>query len=149
MSDHRDFFYQAGSAARPYGSGRSQQDYGAREHGRDRGRFGRRYPGYTEYDYAGPFGGVGPKGYVRADQRIREEVCDILTDDSWLDACNIEVEVKEGEVVLDGTVRDREQKRLAERIAERIAERAAGVRHVQNNLRVANGAGRDMPFGLP
>jgi hypothetical protein len=133
MSDHRDFYYQTDPR---YGSGRSQQDHGAREHGRDRGRFGRRYPGYADYEYAeqGPFAGVGPKGYVRTDERIREAVCEILTDDSWLDACDIDVEVKDGEVVLAGTVRDGEQRRLA----ETVAGRTAGVRHVQNNLRMAD-----------
>lgn len=76
--------------------------------------------------------GVGPKGYVRSDERIRELVCDDLMDDPWVDASGIEVAVKNGEVTLSGTVKTRETKRWA----EDIAEHAGGVKHVQNNLRV-------------
>jgi len=76
--------------------------------------------------------GVGPKGYVRSDERIRELVCDDLMDDPWLDASRIEVAVKDGEVTLSGSVEDRDAKRLA----EDVAEHTGGVKHVQNNLRV-------------
>ena len=78
--------------------------------------------------------GVGPKGYVRSDERIRELVCDDLMDDPWLDASGIEVTVKDGEVTLSGTVEDRDAKRWA----EDVAEHTGGVKHVQNNLRVGS-----------
>ena len=80
----------------------------------------------------GQYKGKGPKGYMRSDQRIQEDVCDRLSDDSRLDASNIEVKVQEGEVVLTGTVNDREQKRRAEDLAERIS----GVRDVENHIKV-------------
>ena len=76
--------------------------------------------------------GRGPKGYRRSDERIRDDMCDRLADDPRLDASEIEVRVENGEVTLDGTVDSRE----ARRRAEDIAEAAAGVIHVQNNLRV-------------
>ena len=78
--------------------------------------------------------GVGPKGYVRSDARIRELVCDDLTDDPWVDASGIEVTVENGEVTLSGTVDSRDSKRRA----EDVAEHAGGVKDVQNNLRVRN-----------
>lgn len=86
--------------------------------------------------------GRGPRGYRRADARIAEDVNDRLTEDSWLDASDIDVRVHEAEVTLDGWVRTRGDKRRAEDLAEQVA----GVRHVQNNLRVgdnpqANAAG--------
>jgi osmotically-inducible protein OsmY len=77
--------------------------------------------------------GRGPKGYIRSDDRIREDVCDRLTDDLHIDASEIDVRVANGEVTLSGTVTDRTAKRHAEDLAERIG----GVRHVQNNLRVS------------
>jgi hypothetical protein len=76
--------------------------------------------------------GKGPRGYSRSDDRIREDVCDCLTDDPHLDASSIEVQVRSGEVTLSGTV----DSRNAKRHAEDLAERASGVKNVQNSLRV-------------
>lgn len=79
--------------------------------------------------------GRGPKGYRRSDDRIREDINDRLTDDSWLDANGVDVAVTNGDVTLTGTVRSREDKKRAEALAESIA----GVENVQNNLRVDRG----------
>lgn len=76
--------------------------------------------------------GRGPRGYRRSDERIREDVSDRLADDAWLDASSIDVEVKEGEVTLSGTVASRGDKRRA----EDLADSCSGVGHLQNNLRV-------------
>ncbi|MGN3974779.1 BON domain-containing protein [Tsuneonella sp. SYSU-LHT278] len=76
--------------------------------------------------------GSGPANYTRSDERILEDACDRLTDDWRLDARNIQVSVKGGEVTLDGTVDHRSAKRRAEDLVEDIS----GVGHVQNNLRV-------------
>ncbi len=76
--------------------------------------------------------GRGPKGYTRSDERIREDVCDCLTEDWVVDASDIEVTVTGGEITLNGTVDSRHAKRRAEDRADSIS----GVRHVQNNLRV-------------
>jgi osmotically-inducible protein OsmY len=76
--------------------------------------------------------GKGPRGYVRSDERIREDIHDRLTDDPTLDASEIEVIVGNREVTLNGTVNTRSDKRRAEDIAEDVS----GVTHVQNNLRV-------------
>ena len=76
--------------------------------------------------------GRGPRGYRRADRRILEDVSDRLTDDPDIDASEIEVGVRDGEVTFEGTVGDRAQRRRAEDIAERVP----GVTHVQNNLRL-------------
>lgn len=76
--------------------------------------------------------GRGPRGYVRSDERIREDVSDRLTDNPILDAGDIEVIVQGGEVTLSGSVDSRYSKRLAEDITDEVS----GVRHVQNNLRV-------------
>lgn len=83
------------------------------------------------------FRGRGPKGYRRSDDRIREEACDCLTDDSRIDASEIECTVKNGEVVISGTVRTREERRRIEDVLERLS----GVQHVQNNVRVKQDEG--------
>jgi len=81
---------------------------------------------------AGKFRGRGPKNYRRSDERIREEISDRLTENDWLDASDIEVNVQNGEAVLSGTV----DSRYAKRLAEDIADSVSGVTNVQNNLRV-------------
>lgn len=79
--------------------------------------------------------GRGPKDYRRSDDRIREEVCDVFTDDWRLDASDISVKVEATEVTLTGTVSTRDQKRRAEELAERIR----GVGDVHNQIRVLRG----------
>lgn len=76
--------------------------------------------------------GKGPKGYARSDDRIREDVCDRLTDDWRVDASDVEIKVENGEVTLSGHVDSRQAKRRAEDCADDVS----GVKHVQNNLRV-------------
>jgi osmotically-inducible protein OsmY len=80
--------------------------------------------------------GVGPKNYKRSDERIREDVSDYLSDDPYVNASEIEVNVQNSEVTLTGTVENRIQRRRAEIAAEQVS----GVSHVQNNLRVKDAA---------
>lgn len=82
--------------------------------------------------------GKGPKNFMRSDERIREAVCEALSDDDNVDASEIEVTVKGGEVTLSGTVEDRHTKRAAEDCVERIA----GVKDVQNQLKVHGREGK-------
>ena len=88
---------------------------------------------------SGSFRGKGPKGYVRSDERIREDVSDRLSDEDRLDASDITVEVSGGEVTLSGYVDSRQAKRMA----EDCAEQCAGVGHIQNNLRVRSAVDSD------
>ena len=87
------------------------------------------------FEERGRFRGRGPRGYSRSDDRIREDVCDRLTDDPWIDATDIEVRVQNGEVTLTGLVRERKDKRFAEDLVDDLP----GVREVHNQLRVASG----------
>jgi osmotically-inducible protein OsmY len=96
-----------------------------------------RYASYCGHGSAhGPgrdqFRGRGPQGYRRSNERIREEACELLTQDDWVDASNIEVTVSESEITLSGGVSSREQKRRAEDLVERLP----GVRDVHNRLSV-------------
>jgi osmotically-inducible protein OsmY len=80
----------------------------------------------------GPHRGKGPQGYQRSDDRIRELVCEALADDDQIDASQIQVTVKDGEVTLSGTVDNRRVRREAEDCVSSVS----GVRDVQVQLRV-------------
>ena len=71
-------------------------------------------------DRQGPHAGKGPKGWTRSDARIREAVCEALTDDRLLDARGIGVEVEGGMVTLTGQAPGASDATLAEIIAERV-----------------------------
>jgi osmotically-inducible protein OsmY len=79
------------------------------------------------------YAGRGPKNYRRSDERVREEICDRLTDDWRIDASDMEVTVNNGQVSLSGSVHSRDEKRRAEDLIEMIP----GVHDVHNNLRVS------------
>ena len=82
--------------------------------------------------YYGPmnYAGRGPKGYRRSDERIKEDVCDVLERHPAIDASEMEVTVSDGVVFLRGAVENRAQKRLAEDSIENLM----GVRDVRNEL---------------
>ena len=91
----------------------------------------------------GPFTGRGPRGYRRSDDRIQEEVCEVLFHHGEIDASEVEVRVENGEVTLTGTVQDRRQKRMIEDAIEELS----GVKEVNNQLRVQQGVGQQGTWG--
>jgi len=97
------------------------------------------WPNRTEGQHSGGHRGKGPKDYNRSADRIREDVCDRLSDDDYLDATDIAVQVEGNEVILSGTVQNREQKRRAEDLVESIS----GVRNVENRIRVGQYTSHD------
>lgn len=88
--------------------------------------------GQQNWNQTGPFSGVGPQNYQRSDQRIVEDINDRLTQHPFLDASNVNVDVHNGEVTLNGWVNSRHDKRVAEDIADSVM----GVKNVTNNLNV-------------
>ena len=77
------------------------------------------------------FIGKGPRNYKRSDERILEEISERLAQ-GYLDASDIEVVVSSGEVVLEGTVRNKYELRLAEDLIEDVM----GVKQVESRLKV-------------
>ncbi len=73
-----------------------------------------------------------PKSYKRSDERIKDDIHEELIRHGRIDASDVEVQVKDGEVSLTGQVASRHDKRIAEELAERVL----GVHDVQNQLRV-------------
>lgn len=84
-------------------------------------------------DKMGPHSGKGPKGYVRTDARIKEDIEDRLYHHSFIDATEIEVSVKDGDVTLTGAVSDKYTRRRVEDIVDDVS----GVRDVDNNLKIS------------
>lgn len=123
--------------------GEKREEFSAgRSAGAAAGTSGAAAAGVTVHGYRG----IGPRGYRRDDARVREDVCDALTDNDAIDASNITVTVQEGVVRLAGTVPHRVMKRLA----EDVSEGCPGVRDVDNQLRVglsqtAPGTSNDVP----
>lgn len=90
-----------------------------------------------EYDYGvvdenGPYAGVGPKNYQRSDERIMDDIYDRLTRHGQIDARDINIDVKNGEVTLTGTVDSRRTKRMTEDVVDSVR----GVKDIHNQLRV-------------
>lgn len=78
------------------------------------------------------FRGFGPLGYLRSDARILEDVSEELNEHERIDAEDIAVRVRDGEVTLLGSVPDENMSRLAVAATERLR----GVRSVHNLLAV-------------
>jgi hypothetical protein len=127
-----------------YREGREQRDW------RREGQWGG-YGGYAgggsyigglgTYGERGRYVGRGPKTYQRSDDRIREDVNERLTVHPDIDATDIDVQVKNGEVYLTGNVEHREMKRMAEDVAENVS----GVKEVHNQLRIQPRVAAEQP----
>ncbi len=76
--------------------------------------------------------GKGPKGYKRSDERIKEDASDRISQMGHVDASEVELEVKAGEVTLTGTVPSRTMKWQLENLVESVG----GVTDVNNQLRI-------------
>jgi osmotically-inducible protein OsmY len=136
----RGFFRRAGDEVRSwFGDDEAEHRRHLDELRRRYGRVG--YYDEPEFETRKPGGrgsevshvGKGPRGWRRSDERILEDVCDLMMLDPDLDASDIEVLVSNGEVILEGSV----ESRWAKRLAEDIAFSVSGVRDVQNRLRVS------------
>lgn len=82
--------------------------------------------------------GRGPKGYTRSDERLKELICERLTDDPNIDASEVTIEVAGQSVKLTGTIDDRRAKYEIEEMVERIG----GVKDIDNQLRVQSSQSR-------
>lgn len=88
-----------------------------------------------EYKEQTDFTGFAPRGYIRTDDRIYEEVCETLMRHREVDATNIAVKVEKGTVFLSGKVSSRRMKKTAELIIEDLP----GVQDVRNELTIIRG----------
>ncbi len=102
-------------------------------------------PGIDPHSSRNRYGAYGPyaRHAVRADDEIRQEVCDRLVQDTWVDARDVEVEVVNGVVTLRGQV----DTILAKRAAGDDAWDTVGVNDVDNLLHLGGSGGRGIGIG--
>jgi len=129
--------YQGSRYGQSQGSqGYSPTHYGTQHSGSDFGQhYGTGQSLYENDGFASPNkSGRGPKGYKRSDERIKEEVCDLLTSHPEIDPSEVDIQVSSSEITLTGTVDNRHEKRLIEDLASSVS----GVTEVNNQLRVSD-----------
>jgi hypothetical protein len=81
---------------------------------------------------------AGPKGYTRSDDRLKEDICERLMMADSVDSTEVTVNVKDGQVTLEGTVPNRRMKHSI----EDLVDAAPGVQDIDNRIRVERGESR-------
>jgi len=90
----------------------------------------------------GSYRGRGPKGYTRSDERLREDICERLSEDDRVDASDVSVTCTNGVVTLEGTVPERAMKHRI----EDLVDACHGVKDIQNHIAVTRHIDwRDVP----
>lgn len=124
---------QQGMVHQGYAQQQPQQDFGGQA-----GQFG---SGYDIYQQPGratsdvPRDRRGPKNYARSDERIRELICERVTQNLLIDVSDVSIEVQNGRVALNGTVPNRQMKHAI----EDVVDRCWGVQDIENNIGVQSG----------
>ena len=77
--------------------------------------------------------GRRPQLQRRSDDKIHQEIWELLTNNADLDASEVELHVEGGVVTLTGTVDSRDAKWLTEDLVNSVT----GVREVNNRIKVA------------
>lgn len=80
----------------------------------------------------GPYAGLGPRGFATPPDRLTGQVCDALRTNGFVDASEIDVEVRpeSEEAILTGSVPTSRQRRLAEECVVSLP----GIEAVHNRL---------------
>lgn len=75
--------------------------------------------------------GRAPRGYRRSSERILSDLCDRLMQ-SWVDAEDVDIRVRDGVVLLAGVVRSQDERHATEVLAREVL----GVKEVINDIRI-------------
>jgi hypothetical protein len=124
---------------REYNRSRFAEPYTGGQFARSHYGIGKQYHS-DQVDHSSPgygavlpnFSGIGPRGYIRSDEKIHDEVCEVLFRNPFVDASDVDVKVQNGIVTLSGSIANRSAKKEAERSTENIL----GVIDVKNDLRI-------------
>lgn len=85
-----------------------------------------------------------PRHYRRSDERICDELYGRLVQQDHIDAGDVSIDVRDGRVILEGSVPERRMKHAI----EDLAEGCAGVQDIDNRIRVVR-AGESREGGSP
>ena len=142
-----DRYPHESSDGRRYGGYGSSSGFSSGGYGRDYGRGwynGGESGRDTRSAESQSHRGKGPKGYQRSDERLKEIVCERLSDDHAIDASEISIAVSGGTVTLTGTVENRRDKFAAEDLIAQMS----GVKDVDNRLRVQSASSNSVNSSL-
>lgn len=90
--------------------------------------------------------GLGPKGYQRSDERLKEDICErLMWRGEHIDVSEVSIDVKEGNVTLEGAVPERRMKHAI----EDIVDECMGVKEIENRIRVTYGEHRHVHAERP
>lgn len=78
------------------------------------------------------YSGIGPKSYQRSDESLLEHISEALTWSPEVDASEITIAVKNGDVILSGTVPEREMIYLVDELMEEIH----GIKNIDNHIKL-------------
>jgi osmotically-inducible protein OsmY len=116
-----------------YGSGGQYgSNYSGGHYGQGRFAQGGSFAGTQPNQQSRGFQGVGPKGYTRSDERLKEEISERLSDDPQIDASDVSIECSNGKITLSGQVDERWMKHHI----ENLVDRSSGVKDIDNRLTV-------------
>jgi hypothetical protein len=136
----RDWFFERNAS--PAGSQSQREQYSDQHQLRRmswRAAGAQDYPGGAyEALSAASHRGRGPKGYRPSDERLREIICERLTDDPFIDASDVTIDVRNCEVTVSGTV---ETRRMKFAIEDLIAD-VHGATEIHNLLQLRSGEER-------
>lgn len=125
----RDYFFES-TAAPMQATGHERRE---RRRMQWRAEGAQDYPGGDlDEQLAASHRGKGPRGYRPTDERLRERVCERLTDDPFIDATYIDVSVANGEVTLSGSVTTRRMRFAAEDALAGIP----GIAAIHNSIQI-------------
>ena len=79
------------------------------------------------------YSGVGPKNYRRSDESILEHIASMLTWSPDVDASELTIAVKDGNVIIAGTVPDRSMIYLVDDLMDEVH----GVQNFDNHVKLA------------
>jgi len=95
------------------------------------GNWARRDDYSGSYETYPDYSGIAPRSYQRSDESLLEAISEALTWSPDVDATDITIAVKNGDVILSGTVPDRTMIYIVDELLEEIY----GIKNIDNHIK--------------